>query len=157
MMAAATVRRSCGILLWRQAETGIELWLGHMGGPFWSKKDAGAWSIPKGEPLPAEDELTAALREYEEEMGAPAPAERYERLGDFVQGSGKVVTVFSSQTEVDVRFVGSNDFELEWPPRSGIVQRFPEMDGAAWLPIDAARDKVVKGQQPMIDALMETV
>ena len=148
-------RQSAGILLFRRAGGIVQFLLVHPGGPFWSKKDEGAWSIPKGEPLPTEDDLTAALREYAEEIGAPAPVEQYERLGDFVQSTGKVVTVFFSATDVDIRFVGSNDFEMEWPPRSGRIQSFPEIDGAEWVDLGTARDKLVKGQKPMIDALEE--
>jgi predicted NUDIX family NTP pyrophosphohydrolase len=124
-----------------------------MGGPFWARKDAAAWSIPKGEPLDSEADLAAALREFAEEIGAQAPDEQYRHLGDFRQSSGKVVTVFAAETSADIRFVSSNAFELEWPPRSGRMQQFPEIDRAEWTPLNLAADRLVKGQRPMLDAL----
>ncbi len=149
---------SCGILLHRAGDTGIEVFLGHMGGPFWSKKDAGAWSIPKGEPMSGEAELDTALREFAEEIGRPAPAADYRRLGEFRQKSGKVVVVFDAgidEAGVDERvaFVSSNTFELEWPPRSGRIGSFPEIDRAEWMPLAAATDRVVAGQRAMLDSL----
>ncbi|HEY0260758.1 MAG TPA: NUDIX domain-containing protein [Lacisediminihabitans sp.] len=148
--------RSCGILLYRyEADSGLAVWIGHMGGPFWAGKDAAAWSVPKGEPLPDETELDAALREFAEEIGAPAPRAEYRRLGDFRQPSGKIVTVFAGEAEFGVERVSSNTFDLEWPPRSGRIGRFPEIDDAGWFPIEVARQKVVKGQVRMLDALRE--
>lgn len=145
--------RSCGILLYRNSGLGAEVFLGHMGGPFWSRKDAAAWSIPKGEPLAAEADLAAALREFREEIGAEAPDEHYRHFGDFTQSSGKVVTVFAASTSADVVFVESNTFETEWPPRSGRMQSFAEIDRAEWVELDAALEKVVKGQVPMLQQL----
>ncbi len=145
--------RSCGILLYRRGRDGALVWIGHMGGPYWARKDAAAWSIPKGEPLEAESDLDAALREFAEEIGQPAPDEEYERLGDFRQPSGKVVTVFAGHTDAPVGFVASNDFELEWPPHSGRIQRFPEIDRAEWVPRAEAEEKMVKGQRAVLDAL----
>jgi predicted NUDIX family NTP pyrophosphohydrolase len=147
------VSRSCGLLLYRLAPA-PSVWLGHMGGPFWSTKDAGAWSVPKGEPLDGEGDLDAALREFAEEIGAAAPEADYLHLGDFRQSSGKVVTVFAGRAD-DMAFVASNTFELEWPPRSGRIQNFPELDGARWFGLDDARERVVKGQRAMIDAIAE--
>jgi predicted NUDIX family NTP pyrophosphohydrolase len=146
--------RSCGILLYRRSAGAIEVWLGHMGGPLWARKDAAAWSIPKGEPNPDETDLAAAHREFREEIGAPAPNERYEHLGDYRYASGKVVTVFAAESAASVQFVGSNDFEMEWPPRSGRTQRFPEIDRAEWVPLDDALEKLVKGQRPMLADLI---
>lgn len=145
--------RSCGILLYRRTGAGAELWLGHMGGPFWAKQDAAAWSIPKGEPLGAETALAAALREFEEETGTPPPPEDYELLGEFRQPSGKIVTVFTAETDAAVPFVSSNTFELEWPPHSGRIGRFPEIDAGGWVPLNDARGRLVRSQLPMLEAL----
>ncbi len=145
--------RSCGILLYRRVAGATELWLGHMGGPLWARKDAAAWSIPKGEPHPDEDDLDAARREFLEEIGIPAPDEPYEHLGDYRYASGKVVTVFAAETAANLAFAGSNDFEMEWPPRSGLIGRFPEIDRATWVTVAEAPDKLVKGQRPMVAAL----
>ena len=147
------VEMSAGILLHRVRQGGVEVFLAHMGGPFWSRKDAGAWSIPKGLYGPEEQPLAAALREFFEEVGAPAPEEDYELLGEFRQPSGKRLTVFGASTHADVRFIGSNLFEMEWPPRSGRMQQFPEMDAAGWFGLEEAREKMVKGQRPILDAL----
>lgn len=143
--------RSAGLLLYRRAPQ-LEVFLGHMGGPFWSRKDAAAWSIPKG--LYADDEapLAAALREFEEEIGVPAPLAEYEPLGEFRQRSGKVVTVFTAAVD-QMTFVASNTFEMEWPPRSGRQQSFAEIDRAEWFDIETARTKIVAGQLPALDAL----
>jgi predicted NUDIX family NTP pyrophosphohydrolase len=130
-----------------------------MGGPYWSAKDAGAWSIPKGEPQPGETDITAARREYAEEIGAPPPNVDYELFGEFRQTTGKLVTVFVAEltaaSSSAVTFVGSNDFDLEWPPRSGTIRQFPEMDRAGWFPLSDALDLVVKGQVGMIESLIE--
>lgn len=142
---------SAGLLLYRLSP-GLEVWLGHMGGPFWAKKDAAAWSIPKGLYETGEEPLAAALREYAEEIGAPAPDADYRLLGEFRQPSGKRLTVFTAQAD-GLAFVASNTFTLEWPPRSGRMQEFPELDDARWFTIEAARKKVVKGQLPVLDAL----
>ena len=148
------VEMSAGILLYRRSP-GLEVFLAHMGGPFWSRKDAGAWSIPKGLYGPEEQPLAAALREFFEEVGAAAPEEDYELLGEFRQPSGKRLTVFGARTNAEVRFVGSNLFEMEWPPRSGRLQQFPEMDAAGWFSLDEARVKLLKGQLPLLDALRQ--
>ena len=146
--------RSCGLLLHHTETDGsVSVWIGHMGGPFWAKKDAAAWSIPKGEPLDGEGDLDAALREFAEEIGTPAPPAAWTLLGEFVQPSRKVVVVFTAETDFSVEKVSSNLFETEWPPRSGRMRQFPEIDDARWFPLDAARDKVVKGQIAVLDAL----
>ena len=147
--------RSCGILLYRiEADSSPSVWIAHMGGPFWQSKDAAAWSIPKGEPLPGEADLAAALREFAEEIGTPAPDADYEHLGDFRQSSGKVVTVFAAEADFAVDELVSNCFDLEWPPRSALIQQFPEIDDASWFSLEEARGKVVKGQLPILDALL---
>lgn len=146
---------SAGVLLYRTDDAGVlQLWIVHMGGPFWARKDEAAWSIPKGEYIDGEDPYVAALREYEEEIGAPPPAVEYELLGEFRQPSRKVITVYAAEvTDEEVAFVESNTFELEWPPRSGKIQQFPEVDDARWFPSDVALTKLVKGQRPIVDAL----
>ena len=144
--------RSSGILLYRTAG-GPAVWLGHMGGPFWRGKDAAAWSIPKGEVMPGEADLTAALREFAEETGSPAPAADYAELTTVRLSSGKTIVVFSAQAEFSPAVVTSNTFELEWPPRSGRRQSFPEIDGGRWFPLADARRAMVKGHLPMLDAL----
>ena len=149
--------RSAGILLYRRgAGQEVEVWIAHMGGPFWSRKDARAWSIPKGEYLPDEDPLAAAQREFAEEMGTPAPPAEYFPLGAFRQPSGKVITVFTAEAGffAPERIV-SNTFELEWPRGSGVVRNYPEVDGARWAGEPEARTKLVSGQLPILDALME--
>ena len=145
--------QSAGILLYRRTDAGLEVWIAHMGGPFWARKDAAAWSIPKGEYDLSEDPFVAARREFQEEIGVPAPDTGYTELGRFRQPSGKVVTVFAAETEFEVEQVLSNTFTVEWPRGSGQVQEFPEIDDARWVGIDQARVKLVKGQLPMLDAL----
>jgi predicted NUDIX family NTP pyrophosphohydrolase len=145
--------RSAGILLYRSRNGALEVFIAHMGGPFWSKKDAGAWSIPKGEYLDGEDELAAASREFEEEIGVPAPVLPYVRLGEFRQSSGKVVIAFAAESDLEVEAVTSNTFPLEWPPRSGRIQQFPEVDDAAWFDLETARERLVKGQHAILVAL----
>jgi predicted NUDIX family NTP pyrophosphohydrolase len=147
-----TTVRSSGILLYRFAP-GLEVWLAHMGGPYWSRKDEAAWSIPKGLYDEAESPLAAALREFEEEMGVPAPAVEFEPLGEFRQPSGKVVVAYTAEFDFRVERVVSNTFALEWPKGSGRIQDFPEIDAADWFPLETARTKLVKGQRPLLDAL----
>jgi predicted NUDIX family NTP pyrophosphohydrolase len=148
-------RTSAGILLYRVRPAGPEVLLGHMGGPFWEKKDDGAWSIPKGEHGPDEEPLAVARREFEEELGSPVPADELVPLGDVRVTSGKVLTVWAAEGDLDASATRSNTFELEWPPRSGRVQEFPEIDRADWFAVDEARAKLVKGQVPFLDRLLE--
>jgi predicted NUDIX family NTP pyrophosphohydrolase len=150
-------RTSAGILLYRLRPAGPEVLLGHMGGPFWARKDDGAWSIPKGEHGPDEEPLAVARREFEEELGSPVPADELVPLGDVRVTSGKVLTVWAAEGDLDASATRSNTFELEWPPRSGRVQEFPEIDRADWFGLDAARPKLVKGQVPFLDRLREAV
>jgi predicted NUDIX family NTP pyrophosphohydrolase len=144
---------AAGILLYRRVPTGLEVFIAHMGGPFWSRKDAHAWSIPKGEYSPPEDAFAAAKREFREEIGVDAPDAAYVPLGDVRYSSGKVVTVFAAEADLEVDEVVSNTFEVEWPPRSGKMQSFPEVDDARWIPLADARVKLVAGQLPALDAL----
>jgi predicted NUDIX family NTP pyrophosphohydrolase len=145
--------RSAGILLWRRGDNGLEVFIAHMGGPFWARKDAAAWSIPKGEFLPDEDPLLAARREFVEEIGVPAPDLDYVQLGEFRQSSGKVVVAFAAESDFTVAEVSSNTFPVEWPPRSGRIQEFPEIDRAEWMPLADAEWRLVKGQVPLLEAL----
>jgi predicted NUDIX family NTP pyrophosphohydrolase len=147
---------SSGILLHRNAASGLEVFIGHMGGPFWARKQEHAWSIPKGEAEDGEADLDVALREFVEEIGVPAPEVAFERLGTFRYSSGKTVTVFAAdgpEFELEPGELRSNLFELEWPPRSGRLQSFPELDAARWVPLAEARDLLVKGQLPALHAL----
>ena len=149
-------RTSAGILLHRRADGGgVEVLLGHMGGPFWARKDAGAWSIPKGEYSAGEDPFDAAQREFLEELGSPVPASSFLPLGEVRQSGGKVLTVWAAEGDLDVTTAVSNTFTLQWPPRSGRMQEFPEIDRAAWVPVERARELVVKGQVPLLDRLLE--
>jgi len=147
---------SAGILLYRRMPH-LEVFLGHMGGPFWRGKDAAAWSIPKGTFTEEEEPLAAACREFAEEIGRPAPEVDYRELGVFRYSSGKLVWVFAGESDFDPSEVRSNTFEIEWPPRSGRKQTFPELDAAGWFTLDAARERLVKGQRPALDALARVV
>ncbi|QCB97599.1 NUDIX domain-containing protein [Arthrobacter sp. PAMC25564] len=148
--------RSAGILLFRRgAASEVEVWLAHMGGPFWAHKDARSWSIPKGEYLEDEDPWVAAQREFAEEMGTPAPSADYIRLGSFRQPSGKVITVFTAEADFEPDRIVSNTFSLEWPKGSGTVRSYPEIDGAAWTRETEARTRLVRGQLPVLDALLQ--
>ncbi|MDR7082744.1 putative NUDIX family NTP pyrophosphohydrolase [Arthrobacter ginsengisoli] len=147
--------RSAGILLYRRGPgSEVEVWIAHMGGPFWSRKESRAWSIPKGEYLPDEDPLAAAQREFAEEMGTPAPAADYLPLGAFRQPSGKIITVFTAESDFSPERIVSNTFSLEWPKGSGIVRNYPEVDNAEWTAAPAARTRLVRGQLPVLDALL---
>jgi predicted NUDIX family NTP pyrophosphohydrolase len=144
---------SAGLLLYRRRE-GVELLIVHMGGPFWRTKDAGAWSIPKGEYVPGEDPLEVALREFGEEIGRPAPDGPVVPLGEFRQGGGKRVTVFAREGDMDVTEIRSNTVRVELPRGSGRVVEFPEVDRAEWATPDRAREALVRGQVPAVDALL---
>ncbi|MDN4615282.1 NUDIX domain-containing protein [Leifsonia sp. F6_8S_P_1B] len=150
--------RSAALLLHRTGDDGVEVWIAHMGGPFWARKDEGAWSLPKGLVEPGDDdELTAARREFAEEMGVPAPDAPYAALGDF-RASAKTIVVFAAETpDFALGELRSNTFELEWPPRSGRRQEFPEVDDAGWFTIEQARLKLSKGQRPILDALLASL
>jgi predicted NUDIX family NTP pyrophosphohydrolase len=128
-----------------------------MGGPFWSRRDEHAWSIPKGEYAADEDPLTAARREFAEELGHEAPAGEPIDLGTIVQANRKRVRAWAVEGDLDVSRISSNTFETEWPPHSGRRQRFPEVDRAAWFALDNARAKLVRGQDALLDRLAEQV
>jgi predicted NUDIX family NTP pyrophosphohydrolase len=148
-------RRSAGIVLHRAGEAGLEVLLVHPGGPFWAKKDLGAWSIPKGEYEEGEDPRACALREFEEETGTPLDAQELVELGAVVQKAGKEVTAWAARGDLDPASVRSNSFTMEWPPRSGRQQEFPEIDRAQWFTLDEARDKLVPAQAELLDRLVE--
>jgi predicted NUDIX family NTP pyrophosphohydrolase len=149
-------RTSAGILLYRRTDDGqLEVLLGHMGGPYWARKAAGAWSIPKGEYGPGEEPFEVARREFLEELGSPVPASSFVPLGEVRQSGGKVLTAWAAAGDLDVTTAVSNTFELEWPPRSGRMQEFPEIDRAAWVPVGLARDLLVRGQVSLLDRLLE--
>lgn len=150
--------RSAGLLLYRWNKSSeLEVWIAHMGGPFWARKTEHSWSIPKGEYLDDENPLAAALREFAEEMGSPAPTADYVELGSFRQPSGKIITAFTAESGFNPERVVSNTFSLEWPKGSGTVREFPEIDEARWIAESEARIKLVKGQLPILDALVERV
>lgn len=146
---------SAGILLYRTSGGSTEVLLGHMGGPFWQRKDAGAWSIPKGEYGDDEQPEAAARREFTEELGLPVPPGELQPLGEVKQSGGKVVTAWALRGDVDPAAVAPGVFQLEWPPRSGRLQDFPEVDRVEWFAVDAAREKIVAGQRPLLDRLTE--
>jgi predicted NUDIX family NTP pyrophosphohydrolase len=149
-------KQSAGILLYRRAERGLEVFLVHPGGPFWAKKDLGAWAIPKGEYGEGEDALAAARREFEEETGFAVEGDFVE-LGTVRQAGGKVVSVWAIEGDCDPAKMTSNTFEMEWPPRSGRMQEFPEVDRGAWLALPEARDRILASQKPFVDRLGEKV
>ncbi len=148
------MKRSAGILLYRGSAPALELLLVHPGGPFWAKKDKGAWSIPKGEYDEGEDPLIVAKREFEEELGTPPPPGECLPLGELVQPSRKRITAFALAGEFDPAALKSNRFELEWPRGSGQRQSFPEIDRAQWFTPAEAREKIQPGQAPFIDRLL---
>ncbi|MFW3171321.1 NUDIX domain-containing protein [Geodermatophilus sp. CPCC 206100] len=149
-------RTSAGVLLWRRGADGApEVLLGHMGGPFWARKDERAWSLPKGEYGEGEDPLAAARREFAEELGSPVPAAELVPLGEVRQSGGKRLTVWAVEGDLDAAACRSNTFPLEWPPRSGRVQEFPEVDRAAWFGVEEARVKLVAAQAAFLDRLLE--
>ncbi len=148
-------QRSAGIALYRRTDSGLEVLLVHPGGPIWSRRDRGTWSIPKGEYEPGEDPLAAAKREFGEELGV-APAEgRLDDLGEVRQKSGKLVQAWALEGDLDSGAIRSNTFELEWPPRSGRIQQFPEVDRAQWFTLAEAREKINPAQVPLLERLEE--
>jgi predicted NUDIX family NTP pyrophosphohydrolase len=148
-------RQSAGIVLYRFAGEEPQVLLVHPGGPFWRNRDAGAWSIPKGEYAADEDPLAVAKREFEEELGMPAPSGEYVRLGEVRQRGGKTVIAFAIQGDFDPRQLESNRFEIEWPPKSGRRALFPEVDKAEWFALAEARTRIIGGQLPFIDSLVK--
>ena len=146
-------KRSAGILMYRRSENGLEVLLVHPGGPFWAKKDLGAWSIPKGEYSDAEEALAVAVREFEEETGL-RPQGDFQPLGELVQPGRKIVTAWAVEGDFDIATLKSNMFELEWPPKSGRKAYFPEVDRAAWFSLDQAGKKILPGQKEFLARLM---
>lgn len=148
---------SAGLLLYRTRAGALEVLIGHPGGPFWARKDDGAWSIPKGECAHGEDPWQAARREFAEEIGCPAPAGDPVDLGVVKQPSGKILALFALSADLDVSDLRSNTFTLEWPKGWGRLQEFPELDRVAWLPVEQARIKLLKGQRLFLDRLISRV
>lgn len=149
--------RSAGIVLYRRAGGELEILLVHPGGPAWARRDAGAWSIPKGEYEPDEDPLAAARREFAEELGFRAPESTPIDLGEVRQKSRKRVHAWGLAGDLDVERVTSNLFTMEWPPRSGRMQAFPEVDRAQWVGLEAAREKINPAQAMFLDRLVEAL
>ena len=148
-------KQSAGILLYRKKNGELEVLLGHMGGPFWARKDAGGWSLPKGEYEPDETPEAAARREFQEELGLPVPDGELVELGEVRQSGGKVVTAWALEGELDPELIVPGTFEMEWPKGSGRLQEFPEIDRAGWFDLAQARQKILKSQQPFLDRLAE--
>ena len=147
-------KKSAGLLMYRRRQSGLEVFLVHPGGPFWARRDEGAWSIPKGEYASGEDPLDTARRDFQEETG-------FEGEGDFIpltprkQPSGKVISAWALEGDCDASLIKSNTFSMEWPPRSGRQQEFPEVDRAGWFTVPAAKEKILKGQVPFLNELNE--
>lgn len=143
------------MLLYRVLDDGVDVLLGHPGGPFWARKDDGAWSIPKGEYGEGDDPWQAARREFREEIGLDVPDGPRVEFAPLKQPGGKIVTAFAVRGDLDIADSVSNTFELEWPKGSGRIREYPEMDRVAWLSVAQARSKLLRGQQPLLDRLAE--
>lgn len=148
---------SAGLMLYRIQDGSVEVLIAHPGGPFWAKKDEGAWSIPKGEYTQGEDPWKAARREFEEELGKPAPTGPRIDFPPLKQPSGKVITAFAVLGDLDLAGTVSNTFTLEWPKGSGRLKEYPEIDRVEWFSVPAARLKLLKGQRPLLDCLTDAV
>jgi predicted NUDIX family NTP pyrophosphohydrolase len=148
---------SAGLLLYRIIDGDVEVLIGHPGGPFWARKDEGAWSIPKGEYTEGEDPWTVALREFEEELGKTPPDGQRIDFAPVKQPSGKVITAFAVRGDLDLDGTHSNTFALEWPKGSGQIREYPEIDRAGWFSVTAARSKLLKGQRPLLDRLLAAI
>jgi len=146
-------RMSAGILMFRRRKPEAEFFLVHPGGPFWQRKEIGSWSIPKGEYSPEEDALQAAKREFEEETGI-RPEGEFIALGEIKQPSGKVITAWAVEGDCPAEEIRSNTFSMEWPPKSGMTQEFPEVDRAAWFGLEDARRRISKGQAGFLERLI---
>lgn len=146
---------SAGLLLFRRRDPGPEVLLAHPGGPFWARKDLGAWSIPKGERDAGEEALATAQREFREETGREPPSGPWLDLGEVVQPGGKRVRGFAAEGEFDPSGLAGASFEMEWPPRSGRRAIFPEVDRVAWFTIEEARRRILAGQAPFLDRLLQ--
>jgi predicted NUDIX family NTP pyrophosphohydrolase len=152
---SARAGHSAGLLLFRRTEHGPEVLLGHMGGPFFARRDAGAWTLPKGEYEPGEPSWDAARREFQEELGLPPPDGQALPLGEVRQAGGKTVTAWALEADLDPATVVPGTFTMEWPPRSGQLKEFPELDRVEWFGLDRARDLIVKAQAAFLDRLVE--
>jgi predicted NUDIX family NTP pyrophosphohydrolase len=148
---------SAGLLLYRVIDGELEVLIGHPGGPFWARKDDGAWSIPKGEYVEGEDPWTVAQREFEEELGKKVPVGARIDFDPVRQPSGKVITAFAVRGDLDLDGTFSNTFEMEWPKGSGKLREFPEIDRVGWFPVAAARSKLLKGQRPLLESLLSAL
>ncbi|GAA5115011.1 NUDIX domain-containing protein [Haloechinothrix salitolerans] len=148
-------KRSAGLLVYRTRAGATEVLLAHMGGPFWSRRDAGAWSIPKGEYDDIEEPRAAAFREFREELGLAPPAGDVIALGDVRQSGGKVVTAWAVAGDVDPDAIDPGTFEMEWPRGSGRIREFPEVDRVAWFGLDEAVEKIVAGQRDLLERFRE--
>lgn len=153
MTADKRGRTSAGIVLWRDGGDGLEVLLAHMGGPHWAKKDHGHWTIPKGEAEQGEELVAVARREFAEETGHAVPDGPLIELGRITQKSGKVVLAWAAEGDLDPAAAVSNTFEMEWPPRSGRMQAFPEIDRVEWFALDEARRRLKAAQVPFLDRL----
>jgi predicted NUDIX family NTP pyrophosphohydrolase len=153
----AAAKRSAGVLLYRRSGGAPEVLLVHPGGPFWARRDAGAWSIPKGEYEDGDDPLAAALREFEEETGTALQAGELRDLGEVKQKAGKVVKAWAAEGDLDADAVRSNTFTMEWPPRSGRTAEFPEIDRAGWFGVEEAREKLNPAQAEFLERLLDAV
>ncbi|MDZ7929624.1 NUDIX domain-containing protein [Rhodococcus sp. NPDC076796] len=151
------VNTSAGILLYRVGVDGPDVLIAHPGGPFWARKDDEAWSIVKGLINDGEDPWTAAQREFREEVGVDVPAGVPVGLGTVTQRGGKIVTAFGVEADLDVSNAVSNTFEMEWPPKSGLMESFPEVDRVEWFPLAQARTKLLAAQHPFLDAVEAVV
>jgi predicted NUDIX family NTP pyrophosphohydrolase len=151
----ASGRRSAGLLLFRHTEEGLQVLLGHMGGPYFAGKDAGAWTVPKGEYGPGETAWDAARREFREELGLPPPDGEAVPLGEVRQAGGKTVTVWAVRADLDPASAVPGTFTMEWPPRSGRIREFPELDRVAWFGLGQAREVIVRAQAAFLDRLAE--
>jgi len=149
------VKRSAGLLLFRHTDHGLEVLLGHMGGPFFARRDAGAWTVPKGEYEPDEPAWDAARREFQEELGLAPPDGEAVPLGEVRQTNGKIVTAWAVAADLDPATIRPGTFRMEWPPKSGRIQEFPELDRVAWFGLDGARAVIVKAQAAFLDRLAE--
>ncbi|MFJ5997667.1 NUDIX domain-containing protein [Streptomyces sp. NPDC092370] len=149
------MKRSAGLLLFRRTGDGLEVLLGHMGGPFFARRDAGAWTVIKGEYGPDEPAWEAARREFREELGLPPPDGAALDLGEVRQTNGKLVTAWAVEADLDPATIAPGTFRMEWPPRSGRLQEFPELDRVAWFGPDRARAVIVKAQAAFLDRLAE--
>ncbi|MFE9926602.1 NUDIX domain-containing protein [Streptomyces sp. NPDC005774] len=147
--------RSAGLLVFRHTDHGLEVLLGHMGGPFFARRDAGAWTVPKGEYDAGETAWDAALREFEEELGLPPPDGEVVPLGEVRQSGGKTVTAWAVEGDLDPAAVAPGTFRMEWPPKSGRIQEFPELDRVEWLSVHRARELIVSAQAVFLDRLAE--